>query len=199
MLGYLVLRNLTEGLGLTVPTMVIVLCAFTFKIPLTYFFVFGVGEFEGLGGVGCGWSTAVTMWLQLLGAIVAVKVTRASKSGVFRGIEWPNFAVLSRLVRLGLPMGGTIFIEVSFFSCVTLFIGRLGVEAIAAHQIAMSVGSIGFMIPLALSLATTFVSELPLGLRIFASPGEPSQSPLEYLFSLAFALLWCYWWAAIPL
>ena len=155
MLGYLVLRNLTEGLGLTVPTMVIVLCAFAFKIPLTYFFVFGVGDFEGLGGVGCGWSTAVTMWMQLLGAIVAVKVTRASRSGVFRGIEWPNFTVLSRLVRLGLPMGGTIFIEVSFFSCITLFIGRLGVEAIAAHQIAMSVGSIGFMIPLALSLATT--------------------------------------------
>lgn len=155
MLGYLVLRNLTEGLGLTVPTMVIVLCAFVFKIPLTYFFVFGIGEFEGLGGVGCGWSTAVTMWLQLLGAIIAVKVTRASKSGVFGGIEWPNPSVLSRLIRVGLPMGGTIFIEVAFFSCVTLFIGRLGVEAIAAHQIAMSVASIGFMIPLALSLATT--------------------------------------------
>ncbi|MCY3884799.1 MAG: MATE family efflux transporter [Gammaproteobacteria bacterium] len=95
------------------------------------------------------------MWLQLFGAIVAVKVTRASKSGIFSGIEWPNLSVLSRLIRLGLPMGGTIFIEVAFFSGVTLFIGRLGVEAIAAHQIAMSVGSIGFMIPLALSLATT--------------------------------------------
>lgn len=155
MLGYLVLRNLTEGLGLTVPTMVIVLCAFAIKVPLTYCLVFGLGTFEGLGGAGCGWATSITMWAQLLGAILAIKVTRASQSGVFRKLDWPDFKVLSRLARLGLPMGGTIFIEVSFFSCVTLLIGRLGIEAIAAHQIAISVGSIGFMIPLALSLATT--------------------------------------------
>ena len=155
LLGYLVLRNLSEGHGLTVPTMVIVLTALVVKIPLTYCLVFGIGNFEGMGGVGCGWATAVTMWLQLFGAIIAVCVTRVAKSGVFHGIEWPNLATISRLIRLGLPMGGTIFLEVSFFSSVTLLIGRLGVEAVAAHQIAMSVASVGFMIPLALSLATT--------------------------------------------
>lgn len=155
LLGYLVLRNLSEGLGLTVPTMVIVLSALVLKVPLTYVLVFGMGDFQGLGGVGCGWATAITMWIQFLGALVAVRVTRIANSGFFRGIEWPNWTLIGRLVRLGLPMGGTIFIEVSFFSAVTLLIGRLGVEAVAAHQIAMNVASIGFMIPLALSLATT--------------------------------------------
>lgn len=155
LLGYLVLRNLCEGMGMTVPTMVIVLSALVLKVPLTYVLVFGMGDFEGLGGVGCGWATAATMWFQLLGALVAVRVTRIVKSGFFNGIEWPDWAAIGRLVRLGLPMGGVIFIEVSFFSAVTLLIGRLGVEAVAAHQIAMNVASIGFMIPLALSLATT--------------------------------------------
>lgn len=64
MLGYLVLRNLTEGLGLTVPTMVIVLCAFVLKIPLTYFLCLALenskdwGELvaDGLRPSPCGYN-----------------------------------------------------------------------------------------------------------------------------------------------
>jgi multidrug resistance protein, MATE family len=56
-------------------------------------------------------------------------------------------------VKLGLPIGLTIFLEFSMFSVITLLIGRLGVDAVAAHQIATSVGGMAFMIPMALGMA----------------------------------------------
>ena len=45
--------------------------------------------------------------------------------------------------------------EISLFSVITLLIGRLGAEAVAAHTIASSVGGMTFMLPLALGMAVS--------------------------------------------
>ena len=155
LLGYFVLKNLCEGMGMTVPSMLILISALTIKIPLTYALVFGIGEFSGLGGVGCGYATAIIMWYQLLCIAVAVSITRIRHSGVFSRFDFPKFGVISKLTKLGFPIGLTIFVEVSFFSFAGLMIGKLGAQATASHQIAMSVGGLGFMIPLALGMAST--------------------------------------------
>ena len=155
MLGYFVLKNLCEGLSFTLPSMVILLMALVLKIPLTLVLVFGFGDIEGAGGVGCGRATATIMWFQLFCIVIAIQTTRIRLSRVFKKIEWPHFSTILGLVKIGLPMGLTIFVEVSFFSMVTLLVGKLGVNAVASHQIAMSVGGLGFMIPLALGMAST--------------------------------------------
>lgn len=165
MLGYFVLRNLCEGLGLTLPSMIILLCAITIKVPLTYVFVFGIGDFSGWGGVGCGRSTAIIMWFQLICIVIAIQITRIRASGVFRAIELPDLTTIWALAKIGIPMGLTIFVEVSFFGMVTLLVGKLGVDAVASHQIAMSVGGLGFMIPLALGFASTIRVGTNIGAR----------------------------------
>jgi len=167
MLGYYVLKNLCEGLGFTLPSMVILLFALAIKIPLTYVLVFGYGEFEGLGGIGCGRANAVIMWFQLICIVIAIQITRIRLSRVFQKIEWPHFSTIFSLAKLGLPMGLTIFVEVSFFSVVTLLVGKLGVNAVASHQIAMSVGGLGFMIPLALGMASTIRVGTNIGAKRF--------------------------------
>lgn len=155
LLGYFVLKNLCEGMGMTVPSMLILISALTIKIPLTYALVFGIGEFSGLGGVGSGYATAAIMWYQLLCIVVAVSITRIRHSGVFARFDFPKFEVIGKLTKLGFPIGLTIFVEVSFFSFAGLMIGKLGAQAFASHQISMSVGGLGFMIPLALGMAST--------------------------------------------
>ena len=155
LLGYFVLKNLCEGMGMTVPSMLILISALTIKIPLTYALVFGIGEFAGMGGVGCGYATAIIMWYQLLCIAVAVSITRIRHSGVFSRFDLPKFGVIGKLTKLGFPIGLTIFVEVAFFSFAGLMIGKLGAQATASHQIAMSVGGLGFMIPLALGMAST--------------------------------------------
>lgn len=155
LLGYFVLKNLCEGMGMTVPSMLILITALTIKIPLTYALVFGIGEFSGWGGIGCGVATASVMWFQLLCIVFAISITRIRHSGVFTRFDFPKFGVIGKLTKLGFPIGLTIFVEVAFFSFAGLMIGKLGAQATASHQIAMSIGGLGFMIPLALGMAST--------------------------------------------
>ena len=155
LLGYFVLKNLCEGMGMTVPSMLILISALAIKIPLTYALVYGIGDFAGLGGVGCGFATAAIMWFQLFCIVIAISITRIKHSGVFTRFDFPKFGIIGKLTKLGFPIGFTIFVEVSFFSFAGLMIGKLGAQATASHQIAMSIGGLGFMIPLALGMAST--------------------------------------------
>ena len=162
-LAFYALRNLSEGLEMTLPTMVILLSALALKIPLTYFLVIGIGEFEGFGGMGCGLATAIIYWYMLIAVVVAICTTRLRESNVFERFDTPKFSEIAPLAQLGFPMGLTIFVEIAFFSAATILIGRLGVVAVAAHQIVLSVGLIGFMISYSLCIATTIRVALHVG------------------------------------
>ena len=157
MLGYFSLRYLCEGLSWTVPAMVIATSALLLKIPLNYLFIYGNPDLgvPALGGQGCGWSSAVVMIYQLLVMTAVVVNSRIGATGVFRRFSRPDWPAIGRLVRLGLPIGMTMFLEMSMFSVVTLMIGRLGVDSVAAHQIAGNVGGMTFMVPLALGMAVS--------------------------------------------
>ena len=48
----------------------------------------------------------------------------------------PDWAELWGLVRLGVPMGGSILVEVTGFTFMAFFIARLGATPVAGHQIA---------------------------------------------------------------
>ncbi len=155
LLGYFAMRYLCEGLSWTYPAMLIALSALLLKIPLNYVFIYGGFGIEAMGGVGCGWASAVVMWYQLLAIATVVAISRMKVVGVFSSFSPPDLAAIARMIRLGLPIGVTVFLEMAMFSMITLLIGRMGVEAVAAHQIAASVGGMTFMVPLALGMAVS--------------------------------------------
>ena len=154
-LGYFTLRYLCEGMSWTTPAMAIALAALALKVPLNLLFIRGAFGFEGLGGAGCGWSSALVMWFELVAMVAVVLTTRMRRIGLFNRFSAPDPRTILRLVRLGLPIGATMFFEMAIFSLMTLLIGRLGVDAVAAHQIASNVGGITYMIPMALGMAAT--------------------------------------------
>ena len=90
------------------------------------------------------------------------------ESGVFSAFSWPDPAQIGRLLRLGLPIGLALFVEVAFFSGATLLIGRLGVETVAAHQVAFNIVGVTFMVPLALGMAATVRVGFNVGANDFA-------------------------------
>lgn len=153
MLGYFALRYLCEGMSWTLPAMLVAFFGLLLKIPLNYLFIYGGLGIPAMGGVGCGWASAVVIWLELLVLTGVVLRSRMRVTGVFARWSPPDAAEIWRLVKLGLPIGLGIFLEFSMFSVTTLLIGRLGVEAVAAHQIATNVGGMTFMIPMALGMA----------------------------------------------
>lgn len=129
--------------------MLLQLGALVLKVPLTALLVFGAGPVPALGAPGCGVATAVCMLLQL--AAVWTILRRDPFYARFHigdRISPPHRGSLLALVRLGVPMGGSIMIEVTGFTFMAFFISRLGATPVAGHQIAVNLVSLMFMMPL---------------------------------------------------
>ena len=186
LLAYASLRCLCEGMSWTKPAMFISLSALALKLPLNWAFVYGVPALgvPALGGVGCGWATAIVMTYSLLAMLAVVLCSRARAAGVFASFAWPRLDVIGRLARLGLPIGMALFLEVAFFSFVTLLIGRLGVDTVASHQVAFNVSGVAFMIPLALGMAAT----IRVGFLVGA--GDPAGARRAAWVAVSTTLCW---------
>jgi MATE family multidrug resistance protein len=153
---FYVLRCLSDGLGRTRPSMVLGLCGLALNIPLNYIFIYGHFGMPALGGVGCGWATAIVMWAILLGMTGWVRRAAAYKAcEVFSRFEWPQWVAIKRLIDIGLPIGIAVFAESSIFAVIALLIGSLGSNVVAGHQIALNFSSLVFMIPFSLGMAVT--------------------------------------------
>jgi multidrug resistance protein, MATE family len=154
-LFYMVLRCFCDGLGRTVPAMVVAGCAVAIKLVLNWVLIYGHFGFPALGGVGCGYATAIVMWFQALAMLIVVRHRIFRLSRLFERFSWPDRARIGALMRLGVPIGLTSFFEVAAFSMVTLLISRFGAEFVAGHQIAMITNGMAFMIPLGIGMAAT--------------------------------------------
>ncbi len=153
---FLGLRCMTEGMSFTRPVMAVSLIGLGANIPANYALMYGKLGLPALGGVGCGWATGLVMWLMLGLMLAHCRLSEHYRiTGWFRDITGPRLPLLLPLVKLGLPIGLAIFIEVSLFCVIALFIASIGTHVVAGHQIALNVASMVFMIPLSLALALT--------------------------------------------
>ena len=149
---YFCLRNLSEGIAWTKPTMVFGIAGLVLLAPLGYALMFGVG----LGAAGLGYAVAVTLYCQTLALwIYLARSSRFADLGLFTRFDPPRWPPIRGLLALGLPMGVSVFMEGSLFVATALLIGQLGTTQIAAHQIAILVASLAFMVPLGVAMATT--------------------------------------------
>jgi multidrug resistance protein, MATE family len=158
--------------------MALQLGALLLKVPLTALLVFGFGlpgtdvTIEPQGAPGCGMATAIVMAIQLLAAWRVLRRDRFyAPFGLARRLSAPHLASLLGLLRLGVPMGLSIMIEVTGFTFMALFISRLGAIPVAGHQIAVNLVSLMFMLPLAIANASsTLVAQ-----RIGAGDAEDAR------------------------
>lgn len=153
---YSVLRCYSEALGHPRAVTVISLLGLALNVPLNYAFIYGYGMIPAMGGPGCGYATAILMWSMtgLLALYVSVAKHYADIR-LFDRFEVPNRQMITKILALGVPIGIAIFFEVSLFSLAALILSPLGETVVAAHQIALSVTSQLFMIPLSLAIALT--------------------------------------------
>ena len=151
-----VLRNFSEGLSHTMPTMVIGFVGLAVNIPANYIFIHGHFGMPKLGGVGCGVATAIVLWAMLLAMIAYVKLSpHFKKINLFAQLARPNGSRIWRLFRLGFPIAMAIFCEVTLFTVVALMLAPFGAETVASHQIALNFSSLVFMLPLSIGVGVT--------------------------------------------
>lgn len=158
---FLCMRYLCDGLHWTLPTMLFGFGGLLLLVPLGIALTFGV-EVSGawrvpaLGAQGLGLASALMMWAQAIAcAVYLARSERFRALRLFAHLEAPQWPPIRGLLATGLPIGVTWLMEGGLFVATALLIGRLGAVPAAAHQIAINVASLCFMVPMALAEATT--------------------------------------------
>lgn len=158
---FAVLRNACEALNKPLPVTLISVGGLLLNIPVNYIFIHGLSVdgkpgLPAFGGVGCGWASAIVMWVMMLALMAYVLITPVFASVRQRQAQnLPQWALILPFLRLGLPIGIAIFFEVSIFAMIAILISPLGELQVAGHQIALSVTSLLFMFPLSLAFCMT--------------------------------------------
>lgn len=153
---YLCMRYLCDGLHFTLPTMLVGFGGLLVLAPLGWALAFGVGGLPAMGAGGLGIASAAMMWLQAIAlALYLARARRFRALRLFARRDPPRWPPIRGLLGLGLPIGLSWLMEGGLFVATALLIGRLGTVPAAAHQIAINVASLCFMLPMALAEATT--------------------------------------------
>ena len=153
---YLCMRYLSDGLHWSLPTMLIGFGGLLLLAPAGYVLANGMYGVPEMGAAGLGWASAAMFWAQLFAFVAYLWWSpRFADLRLFARIERPDVATIRDLLGRGLPIGVTITMEGSLFIVTALLIGRLGEVPVAAHQIAINVASLCFMIPFGVAEATT--------------------------------------------
>jgi MATE family multidrug resistance protein len=183
-------RGFNNAVSRPKAVMVLQLGALALKLPLAALLVYGAGPLPALGVVGCGVSTAIVMWLSVLAAWVVMR--RDPFYAPFHlfghGLKAPHWPALASQLKLGVPMGGSVLIEVTGFASMAFFISRFGATPVAGHQIAANLVSLMFMVPMALGNATSTLAAQAVGAGTLRDARRVAWHGMEFTALVALAL-----------
>ena len=178
------LRAFSDGMNHTRPALWISLVGLTVNIPANYVLIYGgdglvnlfgswipgsLQQLPALGAFGCGVATALSMWTMALTMAYYTRKGSTYKSvAIWQRLTFPQWTGIRELVVVGVPIGVAIFVEVTLFTFIALFIASFGEVTVGAHQIALSFTTILFMLPMSLSMALTVRVGNTLGQQNFA-------------------------------
>lgn len=154
-LWFQTLRHFTTGLKRPGPLLAITLASIGVTIILNYALIYGRLGLPEFGFLGVAITTTTVFLLSFLAFLVVILNNR-SLAPYFarRELQWSGDAIKS-VWKLGLPLAGTHASEAGFFTVLTLLIGTLGHEALAAQTVLNQILEIGFMISAGLSHASS--------------------------------------------
>ena len=167
LLLFSVIRSLLDSLGLTKLSMYLMLLLLPLNSGFNYLLIYGAFGVPELGGAGAGLGTSLAYWV-LLGISVLVLFKQEKLKALHLEKRIPlNMDKIKEGVRLGLPIGGTVFAEVAIFSVVGLIMAKFSSLIIASHQSAMNFSTLMYAFPMSISSAMAIVVSYEVGAKRF--------------------------------
>lgn len=159
-------RQFCEGLSLTKQPMYITVAANVINVGLNYILIFGKFGFEPMGLLGAGWATLISRIFMAAGLGMYVKFGRRfHQYWLDFKRHTVNFIMIKKLLNLGVPIGFQFIFEVGAFAAAAIMVGWLGTDYLAAHQIAINLASLSYMMATGISAAATIRVGNQLGLK----------------------------------
>lgn len=132
------------------------------KAVLNWILIFGHLGLPSLGSIGAALSTMVVSWFTLfLGLWIIFSDSYYRQFKLQLGL--PKLNKLGELLKLGLPMGGSYFVEVSAFTFMALLVSREGTFVAGGHQIMSNLAAILYMMPQSIGISTAALSAHAIG------------------------------------
>jgi MATE family multidrug resistance protein len=155
-MAFQVLRSFSTALSRAVPPLVVMGLAILWNAGFDYALIFGHFGAPRLGLYGAGLASASSNIFSFVAMLAICLGMPALKRYRILHRWWqPHWGSFVELFRLGLPIGITMVFEVALFNGAALLMGTFGLAPLAAHQIAITIPSLTFMIPLGIGLAAT--------------------------------------------
>jgi multidrug resistance protein, MATE family len=168
---FIVLRQTMQALGRIAPIVWVTLGANLLNAGLNWVFIYGRFGAPGLGVAGSALATSISR-LGLAAALLLVGRRQLLPRLVPWRPESTDLPALGRMLRIGLPIGGQMWLEYGIFALIGALMGRIGTLAVAGHQIALNLSSIVFMVPQGIGAAAAVLvgravgaGDLPLARR----------------------------------
>jgi MATE family multidrug resistance protein len=154
MLGVIVLRNFLAAIGRANAPLVIIVITTLENALLNYLLIYGNWGAPRLELVGAGIASVIAhMTGFVLLALYVRNEGRAAAFEIFKDFLVPHWPRLKEILRLGWPIGVALGFELLLFNAAVFLMGRIGVDEVAAYQVALNVAALAFMMPLGISMA----------------------------------------------
>jgi len=154
---------------------------------LNYALIYGEFGLPEMGGVGCGWATAIVFWIEFMLMLCVIRFPFFKATGFFERLSLPDAQAAMNILKLGVPIGLLIFIEMAAYAIVTFLIARIGIVDMAAHSIAGNLNWLTYVIPMSIGAAAS----IRIGFLVGADRLSDARSTASaaFKFALVYALV----------
>jgi multidrug resistance protein, MATE family len=151
---FIVLRQTLQAMHRTLPIVVTIIIANVANVLINWMLIFGKLGAPALGVEGAAIATSISRWIMFF--LITLLAWPLIRDYVH---PWRReaFAMrpLMRMLQIGAPIGVALFLEYATFGAIALLMGFLGTIEVAAHQIAINLASLTFMVPAGIGAAAT--------------------------------------------
>lgn len=182
-------KQFAEGLSQTKQAMVITIVCNLLNVVLNWVLIYGKLGFPAMGLNGAGWATLISR--VLMGAVIFYYVWKSKRYTSYKigfGFKRLSYPMISKMLKIGVPTGFQFIFEVGAFSTAAIMMGWIGVNALAAHQIAINLASISYMMASGLSAAAMVRVGNQLGRNDIKSLREAGFT----IFGMVIVFMFCF-------
>jgi MATE family multidrug resistance protein len=184
--AFIVLRQSLQAMHRVAPIAWTMIVANLANAGLNWVFVYGHLGSPTLGVAGSAIATAISRWLMTaLLMILAWKELRPNLVPM-RTDSWQRRPI-ARMLVIGMPIGAQQMLEVSAFGAIGLLMGVMGTVAMAAHQIAITLAALTFMVPVGVATAAA----VRVGHAIGAGDDERARSAVRAAYICGVGFMTC--------
>lgn len=183
-------RSYLQGQGRPAILVWAMLIANVLNFGLDVVLVFGAGPIPALGVPGAAIATnlcSVLQWVILVWAIGPAPADAVKKF---------SREIAAKIVRVGLPIGLQMSAEVGVFALAALLAGKLGEASAAAHQVAITWGSLSFCFAIGIGNAAS--TRVGWAIGAGDTPGARLAGKSAFIAGIAVMGVWAFIFSAFP-